>query len=259
MSLKIKILKKMNAFVLDVEWEMENELIVLFGFSGAGKSITLKVSAGFMEPDEGFVHSMGRVLYDSSLKINVPPQERSFGYVFQKLALFPHMTVNENILYGAKGIHKSEREDQVDELIKTFKLSGLENKLPSQISGGQRQRVAFARALIRKPDILLLDEPFSALDNPLRIEMRSFLRDIRRDFKIPVVLVTHDAFEAYTLADKMMIYSNGRILQIGKPSEVFNNPLNQEVASLISSPYKAEENITDNLHDQFFNLVGTVN
>jgi len=235
MGLSITLKKKVNGFSLDVAWEMGNELAVLFGYSGAGKSITLQMIAGLMRPDEGFVRSGERVLFDSAKKILVSPQGRSFGYVFQDLALFPHMTVKENIRYGASGIAPGECDVRIGDILSAFRLEGLEAKMPSELSGGQQQRVAFARALIRRPDVLLLDEPFSALDNPLRIEMRQFLNDIRNTFAVPVVLVTHDIYEAYTMAETIIIYANGRVMQTGAPSEVFNNPANKEVETLINS------------------------
>jgi len=235
MGLYVEIKKKVGSFVLDVSWKMDDELTVLLGYSGAGKSITLQMITGLMRPDAGIVRCGGKVLFDSLKKINLPPQKRSFGYVFQNLALFPHMTADENIRYGAKGLSPDECRKSVAEITGAFRLEGVADHLPSKLSGGQQQRVAFARALIRKPDVLLLDEPFSALDNPLRIEMRQFLKDIRNIFNIPVVLVTHDIIEAYTMADTIIVYSNGRVIQSGHPSEVFNRPANKEVEALVDA------------------------
>jgi molybdate transport system ATP-binding protein len=229
----LKISKKVNGFSLDVSWEIGNEMAVLFGYSGAGKSLTLQMIAGLMEPNRGIIRLNGEIFYDSLISINLSPQQRSIGYVFQDLALFPHMTVKGNILYGAKGMDKNIRMQKCAELINAFGLKGLEDKLPSEISGGQKQRVAFARALIRRPKMLLLDEPFSALDAPLRMEMRNFLKDIRAEFNIPVVLVTHDLTEAFTMADRLIIYSNGKAVQSGTPTEIYNNPENQDVKRLV--------------------------
>ncbi len=234
MGLKIKIQKKVNGFALDSSWEIGNELAVLFGYSGAGKTMTLQIIAGLMKPDSGIIESNVKVYFDSGRNINVPPQNRSFGYVFQDLALFPHMTVKENILYGATGVAKDVMLERLGDLVRDFRIEGLESKMPSEISGGQKQRIAFARALIRRPDVLLLDEPFSALDSPLRKEMRSFLMQVRRDFDIPVVLVTHDVYEAYTMADTLIVYSNGRVVQKDRPAEVFNNPANEKVQELVN-------------------------
>lgn len=233
MGLEVRLKKKVNGFTLDVEWNMDNDLTVIFGYSGAGKSMTLQIIAGLMKPDDGIVVSDGRFFFDSSSNINIPPQERSIGYVFQDLALFPHMTVAQNIQYGGNGLPKNEKNRLAAEMIEQFRLQGLENKLPSEISGGQKQRVAFARALMRKPAMLLLDEPFSALDNPLRIEMRKLLKDIRRAFGIPVVLVTHDLTEALTMADRLIVYSGGKVVQSGTPEEIYLNPATAEVMCLV--------------------------
>jgi molybdate transport system ATP-binding protein len=232
MGLSLKLRKRINSFSLDVEWSMDNELTVLFGFSGAGKSITLQLLSGLLRPDEGWIHSEAKVLYDSRSGINLAPQERSIGYVFQNLALFPHMTVKGNILYGAVGLRKDRRERRCRDMITAFQMEGLEGRFPAEISGGQQQRVALARALIRRPDLLLLDEPFSALDHPLRKEMQSFLKDIRNKFNVPIILVTHDLSEAYTVADKVIVYSKGKIVQTGSPVEVAQKPLNAEVKAL---------------------------
>jgi|WetSurMetagenome_2_1015567.scaffolds.fasta_scaffold01016_14 molybdate transport system ATP-binding protein len=235
MGLSIDITKRVNGFYLDVSWRIGNELAVLFGRSGAGKSLTLQIIAGLIKPDSGFIKSGRAEYYSRARNIEIPPHQRSFGYVFQDLALFPHMTVRENILYGAKGVEQKERMDRLSELSDSFRIRGVENKMPSEISGGQKQRVAFARALIRRPDALLLDEPFSALDSPLRAEMRAFLMQVRADFNIPVVLVTHDVYEAYTMPDTLIFYSSGRVVQSGPPSEVFGIPATEEVAKLVSS------------------------
>ena len=228
MGLKVDIKKRVNGFSLDVSWEIGNELAVLFGYSGAGKSLTLKLVAGLMKPDSGIIESNGTVCFNSVSGIDLPPQNRSFGYVFQDLALFPHMTVRENILYGAKGVSINERAERLSGLINKFRIQGIEDKMPSEISGGQKQRVAFARAMIRRPEVLLLDEPFSALDLPLRIEMQDFLREIRQDFGVPVVLITHDPSEAGALADTMIIYAGGSVVQTGSPDALFSISMKPE-------------------------------
>jgi molybdate transport system ATP-binding protein len=232
MGLSVKLIKKVKGFTLDVEWEIGNELAVLFGYSGAGKSMTLQCIAGLMKPDRGFVRANGDLFFDHSLQIDVPPQKRSFGYVFQDRVLFPHMTVRGNVAYGLKGLPKAEVREKVSEMIKLFHLEGLEEKAPSEISGGQKQRVALARALIRGPEALLLDEPFSALDHSLRLEMRRLLKEIRNRFDIPVVLVTHDILEAYSMSDKVIVYSGGRIVRIGSPGEIFHLPAGMEADRL---------------------------
>jgi ABC-type sulfate/molybdate transport systems ATPase subunit len=145
------------------------------------------------------------------------------------------MTALDNILYGSNSMGKSERREKAREMIGAFHLEGLEEKYPAELSGGQKQRVAFARALIRRPDVLLLDEPFSALDNPIRIEMRRFLRDIKNRFDVPIVLVTHDITEAFTVADAVIVYSNGKVVQMGTPQNILNNPLSSEVEVLVNA------------------------
>jgi molybdate transport system ATP-binding protein len=182
MGLSIKLKKIFDRFTLDVAWEVGNELAVIFGPSGSGKSITLQLIAGLMKPDEGFIRVDGKIFFDSSMKDGVSPQNRSFGYVFQDLALFPHMTVFQNIYYGANGIGRTHKAERVKEIMGIFHLNGLEEKFPCEISGGQKKRVALARALIRNPDVLLLDEPFTSLDTLLRREMRNVIRNIRREF-----------------------------------------------------------------------------
>jgi molybdate transport system ATP-binding protein len=235
MGLEVCLNKRINGFHLDVSWKIGNELAVLFGFSGAGKTLTLKMIAGLMRPDQGVVRLDGKTFFDSSCGIDMPSYRRSLGYVFQDLALFPHMTVMKNIFYGAKNISEPERTERAKEIMDAFRLDGLQRRLPSEISGGQKQRVAFARALIRQPDLLLLDEPFSALDHPLRIELRRFLMEIRSSFNIPIVLVTHDLDEASTLADTMIVYAHSGVAQIGTPKEVCRYPRSEDVASLVNN------------------------
>lgn len=236
MALSLELHKKVDGFSLEVEWAIQEELAVLFGFSGAGKSMTLQMIAGLMKPDQGTIRLGERVLFDSRSGIDTPPQDRSIGYVFQDLALFPHMTVRDNILFGAKGMGKKERRIKTEEMIEIFHLEGLPEKKPAEISGGQRQRVALARALIRRPKLLLLDEPFSALDHPLRLEMHQYLTGAARQHKIPVIMVTHDLNEAYKLGDKIIIYSEGRATQAGAPAEVRNNPVILKAKQFYDSP-----------------------
>jgi molybdate transport system ATP-binding protein len=233
MGISVKLLKKVKGFTLDVEWEIGNEVVVLLGSSGAGKSMTLQLIAGLMEPDAGFIRSNGNIFFDKSSGINISPQQRSLGYVFQDRNLFPHMTVRENIAYGLKKKSREERDTRVDDMIKQFRLEGLENMPPSEISGGQKQRVALARALIERPRALLLDEPFTALDSSLRFEMRKLLQEIRNEFDIPVVLVTHDFEDAYLLGNHILIYINGRVEQVGERDDIFQKPQTARVAQFL--------------------------
>jgi molybdate transport system ATP-binding protein len=235
MGLSVKLLKKVKGFTLDVEWEIGNEVAVLFGSSGAGKSMTLQLIAGLMEPDAGSIRSNGNIFFDKSSGINISPQQRSLGYVFQDRNLFPHMTVRENIAYGLKRKSREERDTRVDDMIRQFRLEGLENMPPSEISGGQKQRVALARALIERPKALLLDEPFTALDSPLRFEMRKLLQEVRNEFDIPVVLVTHGFEDAYLLGDHILVYIDGKVEQVGKRDDVFLRPKSKKVAQFLGA------------------------
>ncbi|MGD0282067.1 MAG: ATP-binding cassette domain-containing protein [Dissulfurispiraceae bacterium] len=233
MGLQVSLEKKVNGFDLDIKWDIDNELAVLFGSSGMGKSMTLQLIAGLMKPDNGRVSLDDKVYYDSSMRTDIPPQDRPFGYVFQTLALFPHMTVIGNILYGAPLAPEHEKMERAMEMISAFKLAGLEGRYPDEISGGQKQRVAVARALIRWPSVLLLDEPFSSLDRPLRIEMRRFLIEVKKEFNIPVIMVTHDFDEASAIANKVIIYEHGRIAQTGTPDGIRKAPVNSYVEQLV--------------------------
>ena len=235
MSLDLRITTRMGGFTLDVGWSMGNELVVLFGHSGSGKSMTLRTIAGIAPQGDGYIRLNGRVLYSRDMKINLAPQQRSVGYVFQDLALFPHMTVEKNILFGAGSVAGREARKKAVDMMQLFRLAGHRERYPHEISGGQKQRVALARALMRNPEVLLLDEPFSSLDDQLRLEMRNCLVNVvKQEFRIPAILVTHNVLEVFSLADRVMVYSDGRIIQSGIPQAVFNNPVNDEVMSLVS-------------------------
>ena len=233
MGLTIELFKKVKGFTLDVRWNIDNELAVLFGYSGSGKSMTFHCIAGLTEPDRGYVRVNEKVVFDSEEKVVVPAHRRSFGYVFQDLALFPHMRVNGNILYGAPGLDRETQRIRLADMLCRFYLEGLEDKFPSELSGGQKQRVAFARALIGRPEALLLDEPFSSLDAPIRLEMRELLKEVHEAFSIPIILITHDLDEALNLGDTMLVYSGGRVHQQGTPLDILNAPASPEVAHLV--------------------------
>ncbi|MDH4162123.1 MAG: ATP-binding cassette domain-containing protein [Nitrospirota bacterium] len=234
MGLSVSISKKLGTFSLDAEWAVDDELAVLFGYSGSGKSLTLRAVAGLLIPDRGTIELNGQILFSGDDGRVVPTQLRSIGFVFQDLALFPHMTVEENILYGGHGVSSRERQERCRDMVRRFRLTGLEHRRPVDLSGGQRQRVALARTLIRRPAALLLDEPFSALDAPLRREMRGLLREVQRELRIPVVLVTHDLTEALELADMLILYVDGRVEQCATPREVVKQPASGSVRRLIS-------------------------
>lgn len=221
------------AFHLDVAFEAQRGVNVLFGPSGSGKSLTLDCIAGFQKPDTGRILLADHILYDHDAGVNVKPQKRECGYVFQNQALFPHMSVRENLMFAAERLPRLERHRQVRETLERFKLTDLAGRRPAQISGGQRQRCAIARALISSPRALLLDEPSTGLDAELRSELEGLVRELRTGFDIPILFVTHNLDEALALADRMLLYSGGTIIQSGTPSEIFANPASGEVARLL--------------------------
>ena len=205
------------------------EFFTLLGPSGSGKTTTLRLIAGFERPDEGRVELGGADV------TNRPPYARDVNTVFQDYALFPHMTVAENVGYGlrVKGIGKAERKARVEEILRRMRLPGLGDRKPSQLSGGQRQRVALARALVNRPQVLLLDEPLGALDLKLRQEMQLFLKSLQQDLGITFVYVTHDQDEALTMSDRLAVFDQGRIEQIGAPAEVYERPASAFVAGFV--------------------------
>ncbi len=233
-GLDINLHKRLDGFDLKVHFDVPPGLSVFFGDSGAGKSLTLRMIAGLMRSDKGRVTLDDRVLFDHSEQIWVRPQDRRFGFVFQQESLFPHLSVFENILFGGRGLAKVERNTQARELLQRLRLETLADKPPQEISGGQKQRVAIARTLMMRPGAMLLDEPFSALDLLNRKVMRDCLVEVMRGLEIPVILVTHDLVEALTLADQLIILSEGRILQRGSPEEIVAHPANDHVAALVN-------------------------
>lgn len=230
--ISVDIRRRIGSFSLDVAFEAEHETVVLFGHSGSGKSLTLAAVAGLMRPDAGRIAIGGRAVFDAEEGIDLPPQERNVGYVVQQMALFPHLTAAENIAFGLVGLSRADRLRRVDELAALLSLGGLERRYPHQLSGGQQQRVALARALARPVDALLLDEPFSALDEALRADLRAELLRLRRELNVPVVFVTHDLREAYLLADRMAVLDGGCVLQFAPREEVFRRPASRRVAEL---------------------------
>jgi molybdate transport system ATP-binding protein len=224
---------KRNVFSLDVSFEMGNELVVLFGPSGSGKTTLFKCISGITEPDCGKITVGSKVYYDRDKKINLPIQKRNLGYVFQNYTLFPHMKVRKNIECGLKGWGKEERDERVMEMLNLLHIEELETRYPSQLSGGQKQRVALARALAPKPGILLLDEPFSALDMEIRTELAEKIKNLQKKIGIPLLFITHSLEEAFMMADRIVILHGGKIQQFGTPEEIFYHPENLHVAELI--------------------------
>lgn len=236
MSLQVDVRKSFGpTFALDVSFEVEaaDETLALLGPSGCGKSMTLKCIAGIVTPDEGRIVLNGRVLFDSAAGVNLRPQERRVGYLFQNYALFPNMTVEQNIAVGVLGKGKEERAQTVARQVAAFRLDGLQKKRPAQLSGGQQQRVALARIMASEPELLLLDEPFSALDGYLRWQLELELTDTLRAFPGGTVYVSHNRDEVYRMCDSVSVISQGRSEQKLSVPELFATPTSLP-AALIS-------------------------
>ncbi len=224
---------RVGDFDLQPTFESGDELVVLFGPSGCGKSLTLQAIAGLRTPDSGRIVLPGeRIAFDAEARVNMAPQARGVGYVVQNLALFPHMTARQNIEFGLAHLPKARRSERTLALVDLLSLQGLEGRRPAQLSGGQQQRVALARALAAEPSLLLLDEPFSALDASLRGVLRRELASLQKRLGVTVVFVTHDLAEAYSLADRIVVYDAGRVLQQGSRADVLSRPTSRRVAEL---------------------------
>ena len=222
-------------FSLDLEFQAAAGVTVLFGPSGSGKTQVLDAIAGFTKPDEGRILLDDDLLFDGATGVHLPPQARNCGYVFQNYALFPHMTLRENLVFAAERRPRLERHRRVNEMIETFRLTEAAGRRPHEVSGGQRQRCSIARALIVAPKLLLLDEPTQGLDAPLKGEFYDVLRQVRTDFKTPVLLVTHDLDECFELGEEMLILREGKIVQSGAPRKILDQPANVEVARLLGA------------------------
>lgn len=207
--LYVDIEKKLDSFTLKASFKVDGEVTALFGPSGAGKSMTLKCIAGIEKPDSGVIQLNGRNLFDSSQHIDLPPQKRKVGYLFQEYALFPNMTVNGNIEAGMRTLKKSDRLAKTAELTERFRLNGLEDKRPSTLSGGEQQRVALARMFASQPEVILLDEPFASLDILLKAELIPYIKDIINSFGGESILVSHDVDEVLTMCERVTEIASG--------------------------------------------------
>lgn len=220
MSVSFRLIKQLNYFTLDVEYSMENELLVIEGSSGAGKTTILNCLAGIMKPDDGNITIDGRVLFSHTNKVNIAAEKRNIGYLFQNYALFPNMTVRQNVLYGLKNkkeyrkkASRKEMLEYADYMMETLGISHLANKNSSAISGGEKQRTALARAMVTKPSLLLLDEPFSALDENTKGRIYEEFNEFKETLKIPTILITHNHRETELFADKNITLKEGRIIE----------------------------------------------
>ena len=231
MGITVDIQKKLGSFQLDIQFGSESRRIGILGASGCGKSMTLKSIAGIETPSEGKICVDDKILYNSDQKVNIKPQKRNIGYLFQNYALFPTMTVAKNIEAGLKG-SKIEKQKRVQEMLEKFQLDGLANHFPGQLSGGQQQRAALTRIMAYEPDMILLDEPFSALDVFLKDRLQLEMEEMLKDYKGTVILVSHSRDEVYRFCEELVIMDSGKVVTFGKTKEIFENPEYKEAARL---------------------------
>jgi molybdate transport system ATP-binding protein len=235
-DLEVRIRKRFpnpeGTFNLNVHFRALAGFTILFGASGAGKTTLLDCIAGLTHPDEGRITIGGEVLYDSELKRNVAPWRRHIGYVHQDLALFPHLTAEQNVAYGLRALSRAERHRRSSEILSAFSVDHIRDRRPAQISGGERQRVALARALVTEPRALLLDEALAALDRPTKSAILADLRQWNQDHRVPILFVTHNGEEVFALGDEVIMLDAGRIVAQGQPHEVMHAPQLETVAHL---------------------------
>lgn len=231
MSISVDIRKKLGDFSLEISFETDSKRIGILGPSGCGKSMTLKSIAGIEKPDSGRISIDDNVLFDQAQKINVRPQKRNVGYMFQNYALFPTMNVVQNIGAGL-GLAEEGKSERVREMIERFHLNGLEKHYPGELSGGQQQRVALARIMAYRPDIILLDEPFSALDEHLKERLQHEMMSMLEDYEGQVILVSHSRDEIYRFSDELLIMEDGQVLARGKTADLFGDPGTVAVARM---------------------------
>ena len=224
MALSVDIQKRLGNFELQVKFETAEGMLAILGASGCGKSMTLKCIAGIETPDKGRIVLDDVVLFDSEKHINLKPQKRKVGYLFQQYALFPNMTALQNVICGVRQGNKEEKKKKALEILARLHLNGCEDKKPSMLSGGQQQRCALARILVNEPQVLLLDEPFSALDAHLRFHTERQVENIIKDFGKTVLFVSHDRDEVFRLTDRIAVMEDGHFKAVGEKHEVFLDP-----------------------------------
>ena len=223
---------KANDFLLDVAFEASAGFTILFGASGAGKTTLLDCIAGLTAPDSGRIAIGDRALFDSSPGINIPLSRRRIGYVLQSLALFPHMTVTQNVAYGLAHFSDTERKQRTTSILEAFHIAHLARRSAREISGGEAQRVALARTLVTEPEVLLLDEPLAAIDFPTKSQIIDDLREWNRTHRVPILYVTHSREEVFALGERVLVLDSGRILDQGIPHEVLSAPQMETIAQL---------------------------
>lgn len=233
MQLSLNLQKRLSAnFALDVKFSIPAGVTMFFGASGSGKTTLLRCIAGLIRPDSGQIEIGDQILFDSNARVDVPVRERKLGFLFQNLALFPHLSVVKNIEYGLDGLERTHAQRRTEDILKSFRISGVRNQKPSEISGGERQRVALARTLVTDPRVLMLDEPLSALDYVTQSQIIEDLRAWNAAGDIPILYVTHSQREVFALGERVISLENGRILSQGTPQDVLETPTQESLAQL---------------------------
>ena len=233
MKLSVDLQKRLSAnFALDVTLSIPPGVTMLFGASGSGKTTLLRCVAGLIRPDSGQIKIGDRILFDSGARVDVPVRQRKVGFLFQNLALFPHLSVAKNIEYGLDGLDRTHAQQRTEDILKLFRISGVRKRKPNEISGGERQRVALARTLVTDPHVLMLDEPLSALDYPTQSQIIEDLRAWNAARDIPILYVTHSQREVFALGERVIGLENGKILSQGTPQDVLETPTHESLAQL---------------------------
>lgn len=227
----LKIKKRLGNFTLDVDCQLHQKVTAFLGASGSGKTTLLNCISGTLSPDKGQIVLMDNILYDTDLKIDVPPDKRRIGYIFQEGHLFPHLTVEKNIRYGQPKLQR-KNPDSLSPIFDTLEISDFLQRYPNQLSGGQRQRVAIARALAMEPSLLLMDEPLASLDGGLKRRIIPYLHHIKNEYEIPIIYVTHAISEAMALADEAFLLSEGKIVANGEPHQLLTMPSALPIANM---------------------------
>lgn len=246
MGLSVEIKSKLNIFEMDISLKTTSKRIGILGASGSGKSMLLKYISGIIAPDEGVIKLNDEILFDSSKKINIKPQKRNVAYMFQNYALFPTMSVRENIEIIIEG-NKEYREKKASELMKRFCIDNIANKMPRDLSGGQQQRVALARIMAYEPKLILLDEPFSAMDSDLKDKLQMELEEMVADYDGIIIMVSHSRDEIYRFSDELIIIDNGGIVEYGKTKNVFDFPKTIQGAKMVGINNVLSAKIKDDL------------